>query len=105
MMVLLVASSLIGISSIHQFVEGQKPPPAATPKPQQPVQKTSYVMGTVTLKIYKRILIPASHKTETVGFGITTGGIYETSYNIIEFLDLPSRNELRCDLDGTIKIL
>ena len=32
-------------------------------------------------------------------------GIYETGYNIIEFLDLPSRNELRCDLDGTIKIL
>ena len=95
MMVLLVASSLIGISSIHQFVEGQKPPPAATPKPQQPV----------TLKIYKRILISASHKTETVGFGITMGGTYETSYNIIEFLDLPSRNELRCDLDGTIKIL
>jgi hypothetical protein len=35
MMVLLVAASLIGISSIHQYVEGQKPPPAATPKPQQ----------------------------------------------------------------------
>ena len=48
MMVLLVASSLIGISSIHQYVEGQTPPPAATPKPQQPVQKAIYVMGTVT---------------------------------------------------------
>ena len=48
MMVLLVASSLIGISSIHQYVEGQTPPPAATPKPQQPVQKATYVMGTVT---------------------------------------------------------
>jgi hypothetical protein len=35
MMVLLVASSLIGISSIHQYIEGQKPPPAATLKPQQ----------------------------------------------------------------------
>jgi hypothetical protein len=37
MMVLLVvvAASLIGISSIHQYIEGQKPPPAATPKPQQ----------------------------------------------------------------------
>jgi hypothetical protein len=48
MMVLLVASSLFGISSIHQFVEGQTPSPAATPKPQQPVQKATYVMGTVT---------------------------------------------------------
>jgi hypothetical protein len=48
MMVLLVAASLIGISSIHQYVEGQTPPPAATPKPQQPVQKATYVMGTVT---------------------------------------------------------
>jgi hypothetical protein len=76
-MVLLVASSLIGTSSIHQFVEGQTPP-AATPKPQQPVQKATYVMGTVTLKTYKRILrqfyitISASHKTETVGFGYRT---------------------------------
>ncbi|MDQ3977291.1 MAG: hypothetical protein M3264_12270 [Thermoproteota archaeon] len=56
MMVLLVASSLIGTSSIHQFVEGQTPPPAATPKPQQPSQKATYVMGRATLKTYKRIL-------------------------------------------------
>jgi|SRR5215208_3146509 hypothetical protein len=48
MMVLLVASSSIGISSMHQYVEGQTPPPAATPKPQQPVQKATYVTGTVT---------------------------------------------------------
>jgi hypothetical protein len=44
MMVLLVASSLIGISVIHQYVEGQTP----TPKPQQTVQKATYVTGTVT---------------------------------------------------------
>jgi hypothetical protein len=39
MMVLLViiAASLIGISSIHQYVEGQTPP-AATPQPQQQAQ-------------------------------------------------------------------
>ena len=35
MVLLVVAASLIGISVIHQSIEGQKPPPAATPKPQQ----------------------------------------------------------------------
>ena len=52
MMVLLVviAASLIGISSIHQYIEGQKPPPAATPKPQQQAQKAAnFVGGTVHL--------------------------------------------------------
>jgi hypothetical protein len=38
MMVLLVAASLIGISSIYQYIEGQ---------PQQPTQKATYVTGTV----------------------------------------------------------
>jgi hypothetical protein len=33
MMVLLVASSLIGISGIHQYVEGQTPTPTPTPTP------------------------------------------------------------------------
>jgi hypothetical protein len=45
MMVLLVAASLIGISSIHQYIEGQAPPPpAATPKPQQ-AQKAEPVVA------------------------------------------------------------
>ena len=35
MMVLLVAASLIGISSIHQYVEGQTPPAAKQKQPQQ----------------------------------------------------------------------
>ena len=43
-MVLLVAASLIGISSIHQYIEGQAPPPAATPKPQQ-AQKAEPVVA------------------------------------------------------------
>ena len=47
MMVLLVAASLIGISSIHQYIEGQTPPPAATPQPQQPVQQATYVTSMV----------------------------------------------------------
>jgi hypothetical protein len=38
MMVLLVAASLIGISSIYQYIDGQ---------PQQPAQKATYVTGTV----------------------------------------------------------
>ena len=39
MVLLVVAASLIGISSIHQYIEGQKP--------QRPVQKTIYVTGMV----------------------------------------------------------
>ena len=42
MMVLLVAASLIGISSIHQYVEGQKPP-AKTPL----AGSTSRVVGEI----------------------------------------------------------
>ena len=38
MMLLIVAASLIGISSIQQYIEGQ---------PQQPAQKATYVTGTV----------------------------------------------------------
>jgi hypothetical protein len=48
MMVLLAAASLIGISSIHQYVEGQTPPPAATPQPQQQAQKFKFVTGSVS---------------------------------------------------------
>lgn len=43
--VLLVASSLVGISSIHQYAEGQTPPPAATPES----QKTVVASGQVSL--------------------------------------------------------
>ena len=46
MMVLLVAASLIGISSIYLYVEGQGPP-ASTPQPKQQTQKTKYVAGNV----------------------------------------------------------
>jgi hypothetical protein len=40
---LLVASSLIGISSIHQYVEGQAP----TPTPQREVQVTGRVVAAI----------------------------------------------------------
>jgi hypothetical protein len=45
MMVFLVASSLIGISSIHQYVEGQTPTP--TPTPQREVQVTGRVVAAI----------------------------------------------------------
>ena len=41
MIVLLVAASVIGTSSVYQYVEGQGPP-------QQPAQKATYVTGTVS---------------------------------------------------------
>ena len=49
MMVLLVVASLIGINSIHQYIEGQGPPPAATPKPQQAQKAADFVTGRVHL--------------------------------------------------------
>jgi hypothetical protein len=49
MMVLLAAASLIGISSIYQYEEGQVPP-TATPQPQEQLaQKAKVVTGKVTL--------------------------------------------------------
>ena len=51
MMVLLVATSLIGISSIHQYVEGQTPPPAATPQPEQLPTKFVDIKGQIRFVI------------------------------------------------------
>jgi hypothetical protein len=47
MMVLLVVASLIGISSIYQYEEGQVPP-AATSQPQQQVQRSGPMVGKIT---------------------------------------------------------
>jgi hypothetical protein len=41
MVLLVVAASLIGINSIHQYVEGQ------TPKPQRTVQVAGRVLGAI----------------------------------------------------------
>ena len=43
MMLIIITASLVGISSIHQYVEGQTPPPAATPEPQKTVAATGQV--------------------------------------------------------------
>ena len=42
MMLVIITASLVGISSIHQYVEGQTPP-AATPEPQKTVVATGQV--------------------------------------------------------------
>ena len=63
MMVLLVvvAASLIGISSIHQYIEGQIPTP--TPRIQQSVQLEGRVVGTIisaskTCSAFIELLLP-----------------------------------------------
>ena len=43
MMMLLGAASLIGTSNIHHYVDGQTPPPAATPEPQKTVVASGQV--------------------------------------------------------------
>jgi len=48
MMLLVVTASLVGISSIYQYVKGQGSP-AATPQPQQQAQKAKSVTGNVIL--------------------------------------------------------
>ena len=60
MMVLLVAASLIGISSIHQYIEGQiateplTEPPATTPTPKpQQAQKQSAAGSVRFVSIYE----------------------------------------------------
>jgi hypothetical protein len=101
MMVLLVAASLIGISSIHQYVEGQTPPPTTTPQPQQQAQKFKFVTGSVS-----RVTIYASSDGKAclaeVGLpsnrpnnlGIRPGGVIE----------LLAPNDSFCTLFGQSKI-
>jgi hypothetical protein len=47
MMLLIIAASLVGISSIYQYNEAETPP-AATYQPQQQAQRSKYVQGMVT---------------------------------------------------------
>jgi len=101
MMLLIVAASLIGINSIHQHVEGQTPPPAATPKPQQQAQKFKFVTGSVSrVSIYAssdgkaclaEVRLPSDRPNN---LGIRPGGVIE----------LLAPNESFCTLFGQSKI-
>ena len=100
MMLLIVAASLVGISSVYQHTEGQAPP-AATPKPKQQAQRADVVIGKVNqVTIYassvgKACLAavePPSNRPNELG--IRPGGTIE----------LLAPNESFCTLFGQSKI-
>ena len=83
MTVLLVAALLIGIGGVYQYMEGQTPPPAATPKLQQ-AQKFKFVTGSVSrVTIYAssdgkaclaEVRLPSERPNN---LGIRPGGVIE----------------------------
>jgi hypothetical protein len=73
MMVLLVASSLVGISSIHQYAEGQTPPPAATPEPQKAVVANGQVSRVTILADKTCNAFVTLPKDEPNGLGLSPG--------------------------------
>jgi hypothetical protein len=96
-MVLLVAASLIGISSIHQYEEGQAPP-AATSQPQQ--QASLNGAGTVKLV---RMFDSSAGKACTAGLEIAQGP------NTLRLkpgthIDLVAPNEHFCTLIALVKM-
>jgi hypothetical protein len=102
-MVLLVATaSLVGISSIHHYVEGQTPPPAATPKPQPQVQKVikGVIGGVQSVQVYAssdgkvclaEVALPSNRPNN---LGVRPGGVIE----------LLAPDESMCVLFGQSKI-
>jgi hypothetical protein len=102
MMVLLVAASLIGISSIHQYVEGQAPPPAATPKPQQQAQKAAdFVTGNVLLVT---ILASSAGKACLVSVELPSNQPNKLGLPPGTDIELLAPNESFCTLSGLSKI-
>jgi hypothetical protein len=102
MMILLVAASLIGISSIHQYVEGQAPPPAATPKPQQQAQKAAdFVTGNVLLVT---ILASSAGKACLVSVELPSNQPNKLGLPPGTDIELLAPNESFCTLSGLSKI-
>jgi hypothetical protein len=98
MMVLLVAASLIGISSIYQYVEGQGPS-GATPKPQQ---KAIYVTGMVS-----RVINYASSSVDKACIAVVqlpSDRPNNLKLKPGELIALLSPNESFCTLFGLSKI-
>ena len=98
MMVLLVAASLIGISSIYQYVEGQGPS-GATPKPQQ---KAIYVTGMVS-----RVINYASSSADKACIAVVqlpSDRPNNLKLKPGELIALLSPNESFCTLFGLSKI-
>ena len=98
MTMLLVAASLIGISSMHQYVEGQKLL-GATPKPQQ---KAIYVTGMVS-----RVINYASSSVHKACIAVVQLPSYKPNNLKLkpgEIIALLAPNESFCTLFGQSKI-
>jgi hypothetical protein len=102
MVLLVVAASLIGISSIHQYIEGQAPPPAATPKPQQQAQKAAdFVTGRVLLVT---ILASSAGKACLVSVELPDNQPNKLGLPPGTDIELLAPNESFCTLSGLSKI-
>jgi hypothetical protein len=96
-LLVVVAASLIGISSIHQYVEGQGPS-GATPKPQQ---KAIYVTGIVS-----RVINYASSVDKACIAVVQLPSDRPNNLKLKpgEFIALLASNESFCTLFGLSKI-
>jgi hypothetical protein len=101
MVLLVVAASLIGISSIHQYIEGQKLPPAATPKPQQTQKAADFVTGHVLLVT---ILASSAGKACLISVELPDNQPNKLGLPPGTDIELLAPNESFCTLSGLSKI-
>jgi hypothetical protein len=102
MVLLVVAASLIGISSIHQYIEGQAPPPpAATPKPQQAQKAADFVTGHVLLVT---ILASSAGKACLISVELPDNQPNSLGLPPGTDIELLAPNESFCTLSGLSKI-
>ena len=73
MMMLLGAASLIGTSNINHYVDGQTPPPAATPEPQKTVVASGQVSRITVFADKTCSAIVVLHKDEQNTLGLSPG--------------------------------